>query len=140
MTTIGRMRMAVVWTKTSKHTNMDKGWKGVDLDGTLAHYDTWQRWDHIGLPIPLMVERVKGWLLHGEQVRIVTARVSPIALELSHITLEDATKVIQEWCLQHIGAILPITHEKDIFMTELWDDRCVQVVPNTGRRADGRAA
>ncbi len=32
---------------------------------------------------------------------------------------------------------LEITNSKDLAMLELWDDRCVQLIPNTGRRADG---
>lgn len=51
-------------------------WIGVDLDGTLAHYDYWRGFDHIGEPIPLMADRVKQWLADGIEVRIVTARVS----------------------------------------------------------------
>jgi len=31
-----------------------------------------------------------------------------------------------------------ITHAKDHKMIELWDDRVVQVIPNTGERADGK--
>jgi len=31
---------------------MSKGWVGVDLDGTLAHYDGWKGADHIGEPGP----------------------------------------------------------------------------------------
>lgn len=42
-----------------------QGWIGVDLDGTLAHYDGWKGADHIGEPIPAMVERVKQWLSEG---------------------------------------------------------------------------
>ena len=38
------------------------GWIGVDLDGTLAHYEGWQGETHIGAPISAMVERVKRWL------------------------------------------------------------------------------
>ena len=37
----------------------NRGWIGVDLDGTLAMYDQWAGAGHIGEPIPLMVERVK---------------------------------------------------------------------------------
>ena len=40
------------------------GWIGVDLDGTLAKYSTWNN-GQIGDPIPAMVERVKKWLLLG---------------------------------------------------------------------------
>ena len=44
--------------------------------------------------------------------------------------------MIDRWCLKHLGEALPITCIKDMRMTELWDDRAIQVVPNTGARAD----
>jgi hypothetical protein len=44
---------------------------------------------------------------------------------------------IEMWCLRHIGVVLPITNQKDYGMIELWDDRCVQVITNTGRRVGG---
>jgi hypothetical protein len=106
------------------------GWIGVDLDGTLAKYDGWKGERHIGEPIPKMVERVKGWLAEGKDVRIFTAR----AFQYN----PDQESVIQRWCAKHIGEILPITCWKDFQMVELWDDRCVQVIPNTGERADGK--
>lgn len=53
-----------------------KGWIGVDLDGTLAHYDEWRGVSHVGEPVPLMLERVRRWLGEGREVRILTARVS----------------------------------------------------------------
>lgn len=114
------------------------GWIGVDLDGTLAHYDGWKGGDHIGEPIRPMVERVCNWLEQGREVRIFTARVG----RTGKVTIlggkddEDfATgqrKLIQEWCLKHIGIVLEVTATKDFGMIELWDDRCVQVIPNTG--------
>lgn len=105
------------------------GWIGVDLDGTLAVYGGWQGADHIGEPVPLMVERVREWLAKGIEVRVFTARV---AFD------EDGTvaESIAVWCEQHVGQRLAVTCAKDYGMVELWDDRCVQVVPNTGRRAD----
>lgn len=109
------------------------GWIGVDLDGTLAHYDGWQGETHIGPPIPLMLARVKQWLLLHVDVRIVTARVSCRDPE----ELAAVTKAINVWCLEHVGEILPLTCEKDYSMVVLWDDRCVQVERNTGRRVDG---
>ena len=33
---------------------------------------------------------------------------------------------------------MPITNKKDHLMKELWDDRAIQVVQNTGERADGK--
>lgn len=38
---------------------MSGGWIGVDLDGTLAHYDRWRGIDHVGDPVPAMMNRVK---------------------------------------------------------------------------------
>jgi len=112
------------------------GWIGVDLDGTLARYDGWVGIDHIGDPVPLMLERVKRWLGEGKDVRIMTARVCPQRNDLDR---ELAATYISLWCREHVGRHLSITHEKDFQMVELWDDRCIQVEPNTGRRVDGVA-
>lgn len=136
---------------------MGKGWIGVDLDGTLAQYDGWKGVDHIGLPVPKMLDRVKAWLAEGADVRIFTARTcredeadmiwavceasgtEPDPDEL-HILQEAARvrKVIGLWCKQHVGQVLPITHKKNFSMMQLWDDRAIQVVENTGVRADGK--
>jgi hypothetical protein len=105
-----------------------KGWIGVDLDGTLARYDGWVDHMTIGEPIPRMVNRVKKWLAEGMDVRIFTARVVR-ADELPTTPIE----VIQDWTEKHIGARLPVTGSKDYGMIELWDDRAVTVIPNTGR-------
>lgn len=115
-----------------------ESWIGVDLDGTLAHYDGWRGILHIGEPVPAMVERVKRWLAAGLRVKIVTARVGTqredVPDEISAIRC-----VIQQWCWKHVGAPLEVTCQKDFGMVELWDDRAVQVVPNTGERVDGKA-
>ncbi len=115
---------------------MQKGWIGVDLDGTLAEYHGWVNTSHIGSPIPMMVERIKNWLSQGVEVRIFTARVNDMAEK--HQNVKAITAMIQKWCTQHIGQPLPVTCKKDYGMIELWDDRCVQVIPNTGIRADGK--
>lgn len=109
-------------------------WIGVDLDGTLAYYTRWLGSHFIGDPIPRMLERVKSWLANGEDVRIMTARVSPS----QGMDAVVARSAITAWCIEHIGQKLPVTHEKDMYMKELWDDRVVQVIKNTGERADGR--
>lgn len=106
------------------------GWIGVDLDGTLAEYGGWKGPDHIGAPIPRMVERVKAWLAEGKAVKIFTARVWGD-------DRDGVAEIIQAWCKQHIGQELEVTCAKDYGMIELWDDRAVQVEPNTGRRIDG---
>ncbi len=107
------------------------GWIGVDLDGTLAHYDDdWKGVDHIGAPNPLMVDRVKRWLQAGIEVRIFTARISGgEALRV--------TNVIERWCEKHLGEKLAVTNTKDFDMIELWDDRAVSVETNTGRMTSG---
>ncbi len=103
------------------------GWIGVDLDGTLAHYDYGKPFDHsIGEPIAPMVERVKRWLDEGRQVRIFTARVS----DPNQATM--VTRYVVLWCQEHLGRALPVTCVKDYAMIELWDDRAVQVRANTG--------
>ena len=99
------------------------GWIGVDLDGTLAHYDGWND-GRIGAPIKPMVERVTSWLREGKTVKIFTARGSN--------GKEETIKNIENWCVEHIGFKLEVTNVKDFMMVELWDDRAVQVVPNTG--------
>jgi hypothetical protein len=115
------------------HGSKGDGWIGVDLDGTLAFYDGWKSAGHIGEPIPLMLTRVKRWLLQGRDVRIVTARVFPGKPDAA-----ECRSAIEFWLEKHVGTVLPITHAKDHMMIELWDDRVVQVVPNTGERADAR--
>jgi len=116
---------------------MTSGWVGVDLDGTLAHWDeASSATGEIGPPIPRMVNRVIGWLKSGRDVRIVTARVGPLGRE--NVPMDDPwhpenqRAKIEAWCLQHFRQVLPLTCQKDYLMLELWDDRCVQVVPNTG--------
>jgi hypothetical protein len=112
-----------------------KGWIGVDLDGTLAHYDHWRGVEHIGEPVIPMLARVKTWLAEGRDVRIFTARVGPGRPEHER---NDALRYIWQWCREHVGTALLVTATKDMSMVELWDDRCVQVIPNTGERVDGK--
>lgn len=103
------------------------GWVGVDLDGTLAEYGGWKGHGHIGAPIPKMLARVKAWLAAGVLVKVFTARAGD----------PEAVTGIEAWCVLHVGEALSVTATKDLNMIELWDDRAVQVVANTGERADG---
>lgn len=126
---------------------MAKGWIGVDLDGTLAEYHGWVSEEHIGDPVPKMLARVKKWIAEGKDVRIFTARADggTVALSMGNPAgekfrdVERIKGIIRAWCVKHIGCELPITNTKDYGMIELWDDRAVQVVPNTGERVDGCA-
>lgn len=100
------------------------GWIGVDLDGTLAYYDTWRGIDHIGDPIPAMLQRVKEYLARGTEVKIFTARVCHDPVEvIKHIHL---------WCDKHCLPRLEVTNVKDFGMIRLYDDRAVRIVMNKG--------
>jgi hypothetical protein len=118
------------------------GWIGVDFDGVLAEDAVGcGTFPALGPPIQRMIDRVRGWLDEGKDVRIVTARVHP------PLSVEDAAlygKTVDEWvpyqrgliehfCLTYFGVPLPVTCAKDYQMIELWDDRCIQMETNTGR-------
>jgi hypothetical protein len=107
-----------------------RSWIGVDLDGTLAEYHGRISIDHIGAPVPAMVERVKAWLEEGIEVRIFTARVSHPSRR------REAACAIGDWCEKHGLPRLRTTNAKDFDMIELWDDRAVRVETNSGKPAD----
>ncbi len=98
------------------------GWIACDLDGTLAYYDGLKGPEYIGKPIPLMLERVQRWLEMGYTVKIFTARASD----------PKQIPIIQKWLAEVGLPELEITNVKDYQMQTLWDDRCIQVIPNTG--------
>jgi hypothetical protein len=105
------------------------GWIGVDLDGTLAEYRGWND-GVIGSPIAPMASRVRAWLNAGKEVRIMTARVAPLGRTAEDVA--EQREQIEAWCEEHLGRRIPVTCEKDFGMVELWDDRAVRVLPNTG--------
>lgn len=107
---------------------MNDNWLAIDLDGTLAEYHGWKGIDHIGAPIPAMVEQLISYHNAGWKIAIFTARVSD----------DDnliAKKYIQLWLATHglASYINLITATKYKFFSEFWDDRARQVIENTGR-------
>jgi hypothetical protein len=94
------------------------GWIGVDLDGTLAHYDHYRGDEHVGPPVEEMTKRVRKWVDEGRDVRLFTARKPHPA--------------IRKWMKEHLGVVLKITNTKDSHMQVLYDDRAVQVKRNEG--------
>lgn len=120
---------------------MSRGWIAVDFDGTLAVYNGWVSPEHTGEPIQPMVDRVKGWIEEGKDVRIFTARIYA-APDNADMQWKAARSLlaIQSWSQMYLGKILPVTCTKDFGMIELWDDRCTQVEPNTGRVEGGALA
>ena len=111
--------------KSNDDERLSKGkrWIGSDLDATLAYYDGWEGFDHIGKPIPEMVIRVKEWIAQGFEVRVFTARASH----------EKGIQPVKDWLKKHHLPEMEVTCPKDFDMIECWDDRGVQVVPNTGQ-------
>lgn len=127
-------------------------WIGVDMDGTLARYDDKALpWNVFGPPIPKMVERMRRWIWEDKRVVIVTARVFPyihdfpsnVANDALYIeqrclvtgdrfTIGDMLQVIRDYTKEHVGVPLEATCAKDYRMLQLWDDRAIQVIPNTG--------
>lgn len=124
----------------SRYSSGPDGWIGVDLDRTLAYRKHDGSHNGIGDPVPAMVERVKNWLSNGQKVKIFTARVAglfePDARKLYRRgdSAEVQVGLINEWCLKHIGQVLPVTAVKDSYCKEIWDDLAVRVEENTGRR------
>lgn len=104
-------------------------WIGVDLDGTLAEYSGLQGHEHIGKPVPAMLQLVKEWLADDIKVKIFTARVSGDKAES-----ERARYYIKKWLEDECEITnIEVTCIKDYYMVELYDDRAVQVEFNTGK-------
>jgi glycerophosphoryl diester phosphodiesterase len=97
-------------------------WIGIDLDGTIAYYDEWKGIEHIGRPIMPMIEFVKDLISQGKTIKIFTARAKNRA----------SIPYIHKWLEEYGLAGLEVTNEKDFGMIMLYDDRCMQVVTNSG--------
>lgn len=104
------------------------GWIGVDFDGTLAEHSKINS-GMLGEPVPAMISKIKRWLEKGIEVRILTARVGSINGP-EHVA--EQRRIIELWCLQHIGRALPVTAEKDYGMITLYDDRARHIRINEG--------
>lgn len=100
---------------------------GVDLDGTMAHYNGWAGEDHIGEPIEAVCARVRAALMAGMDVWVFTARMShPERIP------GRCESVVAQWTLRVFGRVLPVTGMKRIEFDEIWDGKAVGVGSNTG--------
>lgn len=126
------------------------GWVGVDFDGVLVEWDPKYLPAH-GPVIPAGVALLQRLLDEGVEVRIFTARVQPspdepawwaAMAELEYtdpaIWLRDQVALIQVFCREQVGQVLPITAAKDYKMITCYDDRSVQMISNTGESLDAR--
>jgi len=98
-------------------------WIGIDLDGTLAYYDgIWRGIEHIGKPIKPMIDFVKDLVSQGKKIKIFTARAKN----------KDTIPYIHKWLKENNLPKFEVTNEKDFGMIMLYDDRCMQVITNSG--------
>ncbi len=100
-----------------------KIWTGVDLDGTLAYWNSTSSVDKIGNPIPAMLALVKKMVNNDIRVKIFTARAQD----------PKQLVMIRKWLKKNDLPELEITNVKNYNMQRLYDDRCIQVERNTGR-------
>ncbi len=102
---------------------LPRAWTGVDLDGTLAHWDLSSTIETIGEPVPAMMALVKKMINNDIRVKIFTARAQD----------PEQLPLIREWLKANGLPELEITNVKDYHMQRLYDDRSIQVEKNTGR-------
>lgn len=98
----------------------------LDLDKTLANYESKWRAQKVGPVIPQMLEHVKNWLAKGYKVTIFSARLSH-----SGADLEKQTKMIRQF-LNENDLNLEMTCIKKTEFTHFIDDKAYHCVPNTG--------
>lgn len=101
-----------------------------DLDGTLAIYKGERDHMFIGEPIKCMVDAIKVIRECNGEVWIFTARLSDPQ------THDVAKKVIEDWLKKHDIQVDGITCVKQKFFSEIWDDRAIQIITNTGKVAN----
>ena len=121
----------------SNDKQLPPGWVGTDLDGTLAEYTEYKGWQHIGKPIPGVLNFIKKLRAAGIPVKIFTARCSSESRDVDGLTFEQVEKVIQDWTEEHLGERLPVTAEKGCSMICFLDDSAVQIDKNKGTLTAG---
>ena len=100
-----------------------KGKIAIDLDGTLAHYDNFRGDDHIGKPIPKMIDFVKQLIRAKYEIVIFSARADN----------EQSRILISNWCHKQGLGNLDVTNIKRKDFKSFYDDRAYQVKRNTGQ-------
>jgi hypothetical protein len=113
---------------------------GIDFDGTLAYSGT-VVWDGpLGDPIMNAVELARKFIDLGIEVRIFTARVSPFNKDGSPQTragLNEIKNRIGDWTEKYIGKRLDSTNQKDHNTLFIIDDKCIQIIRDTGELVGG---
>lgn len=112
----------------SKWVGSGSDWIGVDFDGTLAKYETWEPGKGMqgGEPIPKIFQLVKGLIDNGKTVKIFTARVSFPGESA------EQTRVVHAWLEKWGLPKLEVTCVKDFMCMYMIDDRAIACEKNTG--------
>lgn len=99
----------------------------LDLDKTLANYESKWKAAKIGEPIAKMVEYVKSWQSKGYKVTLFTAR-------LSHKDEAEVAsqKIMIQKFLDENNLKMEMTCIKHTHFTHFIDDKAYHVIPNTG--------
>lgn len=101
-------------------------WVGVDLDGTLARDDAPGHFEPpypLGEPIPEMIALIQSLLEAGLTVKIFTARACE----------PESIPIIHAWAEKHGLGQLEVTNLKDYNLIRFYDDRAIQMAPNSGK-------
>lgn len=98
----------------------------VDLDGTLARYDSFEGHDKIGEPITHIVKFITDAVSKGWKIKIFTARAN----------YEPSIKYIRDWLIRvfgrQLGTSFEITNIKGADGTMFLDDRAFKITKNAG--------
>ena len=125
------------------------GWKGIDHIGEPVKpmVELIRRMHDEGKVVKIVTARVAPRKLEDGTVGLESAMISSEDMRqfyngkddnpfengyVTHVRL-NAKEVVAYWCSNNLGFIPEITHQKDHLMLNLFDDRVVQVEPNTGR-------
>ncbi len=105
---------------------LPRRWVGVDFDGTLARDDAPGHFEPpypLGEPIPEMLALIRSLQDAGLTVKIFTARASE----------PEYIPAIQAWAEAHGLGRLEVTNIKDYDLIRFYDDRAIQMAPNSGK-------
>jgi hypothetical protein len=98
----------------------------LDLDSTLAFYESKWKAQKVGTAIIPMLENVKKWLAKGYKVTIFSARLSHEGEDLV-----NQIRMIRAFLKEH-DLNLPMTATKKAEFSHFIDDKAYHVVPNSG--------
>lgn len=95
----------------------------VDVDGTLAAYQGWKGYTHVGLPIAKVVQEVRDEHASGSYILIHTARITSMDGRI----MPEALEALRSWLHLHQIPYHEIwTGVGKPYANEYWDDKAVR--------------